>query len=320
MIAFYSPEYFLPLPEGHPFPMEKFPQAAALLQAECPDLLMDIPPPATEGELALVHSEEYLEKIRSGRLDGTERLKLGLPWSPDLFHRSALEAGGTVAAARAALQNGLAFNLAGGTHHASAGAGAGFCVFHDVAIAIRVMRREVGLERVMVIDTDAHQGDGTNAIFREVPSVRTYSIHVGRNYPSRKVPGTVDVELPRWVTGSEYLKALHGTLPEFLREPADLVFWITGVDLHAEDRFGQMRLGHADLAARDRAVAQWVLDLGVPVVVVYGGGYHRAPGMTARLHADTVRHVLEVAAPASPRAKGVGKAEEFRLFNRPASL
>lgn len=300
--------------------MEKFPQAAALLRAECPDLQLAIPPPATDGELALVHSDEYLTKVRSGHLDRVEAMKLGLPWSPELFARSALEAGGTVAAARAAWRDGLGLNLAGGTHHASAGAGAGFCVFHDVAIAIRVMRREVGLERVMVIDTDAHQGDGTNAIFREDPSVRTYSIHVGRNYPSRKVPGTVDVELTRWVTGPEYLEALEATLPAFLKESADFVFWITGVDLHAEDRFGQMRLGHADLAARDKAVAQWVLDLGVPVVVVYGGGYHRAPGMTARLHADTVRHVLEVAVPSLSGAKEVSNAEEFRLFKRPAGL
>ncbi|MFQ3670644.1 MAG: histone deacetylase [Verrucomicrobiia bacterium] len=300
MTAWFDPGYYLPLPEGHPFPMEKFPQAARLIAQECPNLPILSPPPVTAADLARVHCPDYLNRIQTGQLDRTEQLKLGLPWTPELYSRSALEAGGTLAAAHAALRDGLAFNLAGGTHHASPSAGAGFCVFNDVAIAILSLRAQLGPARVAIIDTDAHQGDGTHAIFTNDPLVRTFSIHVGRNYPSRKVPGTVDIELPRWVTGPEYLTTLQSTLPSFLQPGADLLFWITGADLHADDRFGQMRLGHADLTARDRLVTRHLLDLGRPLIVVYGGGYHRTPGMTARLHANTVRTIFRLATTSSP--------------------
>ena len=236
-----------------------------------------------------VHTNDYLEQIRTGSLDPRAALKLGLPACEALLIRSRLEVAGTLAATYAALTDGLACNLAGGTHHAFPDHGQGYCVLNDVAIAIRdlhVTRPEL---RVFVLDTDAHQGNGTHAIFAADRRVFTYSIHVGKNYPAVKTPGSLDVELPRYVEGADYLEQLEATLaPAFFDFAPDLVFWIAGADPHENDRFGQMKLTDADFAARDEHILGLVTRTRTPTAILYGGGYNRDREHTARIHAATV--------------------------------
>ena len=287
--CFYHPEFFLPLPTGHPFPMEKFPQAHDLLVAKNAPVQISPIAPASNRQLLRVHTSDYLLKLAHGTLNGTEVYKLGLPWQPRLLHRSSLETAATIAACHHALAHGMAANLAGGTHHAFPDRGLGYCVLNDVAVAVRDLHEARPALRVFVADTDAHQGNGTHAIFRGDDRVFTYSIHGERNYPSAKEPGNVDVGLPREVSGDDYLGALTDTLPAALDHfPADLVIWISGADVHEQDRFGQMRLTTEQMTNRDRLVVEWCLQRGLPLAVLYGGGYHREPGMTARLHANTI--------------------------------
>ena len=314
--CFYHPDFFLPLPPGHPFPMEKFPQAHDLLIAE--DAPVEITPiaPAPTRQLLRVHTSEYVRKLAHGALDRTEIHKLGLPWQPRLLHRSSLETAATVAACHHALTHRMAANLSGGTHHAFPDRGLGYCVLNDVAVAIRDLQAKDPTLRIFVADTDAHQGNGTHAIFRDDNRVFTYSIHGERNYPSAKEPGNRDIGLPRDVPGDEYLAALTETLPSALDHfPADLVIWISGADVHEHDRFGQMKLTTEHMAERDRLVIDWCLTRHLPLVVLYGGGYHRVPGMTARLHANTItlaatlftsqgRDERPARPPESPRTRG----------------
>lgn len=290
MKAFTSPRYFVPLPPGHVFPMRKFPDSAATLLAEGtladtidPGLIADV-------DLLRVHTPAYVGSIRSGLFNEVTARRLGLPPSPELSLRSHCAVAGTLAAARAALVDGIAANLAGGTHHAFADRGEGFCVFNDVAVAIRALQAEEPLLHAMVVDLDAHQGNGTHAILRGDPRVYTYSVHVGRNYPSVKEPGSEDVELPRWVSGGEYLERLHATLPAAVeRFEPDVVFYIAGVDVHADDRFGQMMLSTSDMGERDAFTIDLCRGWNIPTVVLYGGGYNKGEGMTTELHCQTVR-------------------------------
>lgn len=291
MRCFYHRDYFFPLPESHPFPMDKFWRSEALIRAAAPPGLRIVDAsPAPLEDLHRVHTAGYLEKIRRGALEPLEALKLGLPASESLFACSRLETGGTLLATEAALADGLAANLAGGTHHAHADRGLGYCVLNDVAIAVRSLHARRPSTRIFVVDTDAHHGDGTAALFSADPRVFTYSIHVGRNYPSIKPPGLLDVPLPRWVRGADYLDQLEATLPLALDEHRpELAFWLSGADPHEHDRFGQMRLTDADLASRDAFVLEnLVRRRGIPTVVLYGGGYNRDREHTARLHARTV--------------------------------
>jgi acetoin utilization deacetylase AcuC-like enzyme len=269
--------------------MEKFPRARDILVAGNTPIEIELVAAAPKRQLLRVHTSGYLQKLSEGTLDKTEVYKLGLPWQPRLLHRSSLETAATVAACRHALEHGMAANLAGGTHHAFPDRGLGYCVLNDVAVAIRDLHETQPDLRVFVVDTDAHQGNGTHAIFRGDGHVFTYSIHGERNYPSAKEPGDLDVGLPREVGGDDYLAALTSTLPAALDEfGADLVVWISGADVHEQDRFGQMRLTTEQMLARDRLVLSWCRGRNLPVAVLYGGGYHREPGMTARLHANTI--------------------------------
>jgi acetoin utilization deacetylase AcuC-like enzyme len=327
--CFYHEGYYFPLPAEHPFPMDKFWRSAALVRAATADsvchLLSDkrspsalspvVNSPVTDPEVChligdkrllpavtilavepapfaqilRVHTPDYLERIRTGALDHLAALKLGLPACEALLTRSRLEVAGTIAAARAALTDGLACNLAGGTHHAFPDHGQGYCVLNDVAIAIRELHAEDPALRVFVLDTDAHQGNGTHAIFAADSRVFTYSIHVGKNYPALKTPGSLDVALPRYVPGADYLEALESTLAPALHEfAADLIIWIAGADPHEHDRFGQMKLTDADLAARDHHILQLVTNADTPTAILYGGGYNHDREHTARIHAATV--------------------------------
>lgn len=288
--CFYDVGYYFPLPAEHPFPMDKFWRAEAMIRAaDLAHVSVRSMRPATSEQVGRVHSEDYLGKLRTGALDSVEALKLGLPAGEALLARSCLEVGGTLAATDAAWDDGVACNLAGGTHHAFPDRGQGYCVLNDVAVAIRHLHARAPELRISVIDTDAHQGNGTHAIFAHDPRVFTYSIHVGRNYPAVKTPGTLDVELPRYVPGSEYLQRLDDTLPHAVDGfRPNFVFWIAGADIHEGDRFGQMRLTNEDIAARDERVLEGVRRLHVPLVVLYGGGYNRDREHTARIHAQTV--------------------------------
>ncbi|HET7238556.1 MAG TPA: histone deacetylase [Terrimicrobiaceae bacterium] len=290
MRCFYHPDYTYPLPEKHPFPMDKFWRAEQIVRTECPNVRIQMVAPASVPQLMRVHTAGYLTTIRTGSLSREALVRLGLPPCEELLTRSRRETAGTVAAMWAALEDGLACNLAGGTHHAFPDRGQGYCVLNDVAIAIRDLHATDPGRRVFVIDTDAHQGNGTNEIFADDDRVFTYSIHVGRNYPAEKKPGSLDVELERYVVGADYLDRLGATLPSaFDRFAPDLAFWISGSDPHENDRFGQMKLSDADITDRDRAVLELVTDRRVPTVVLYGGGYNRDRVHTARLHANTVK-------------------------------
>jgi acetoin utilization deacetylase AcuC-like enzyme len=270
--------------------MDKFWRAEQIIRAECTKVGICLVEPAPVPQLTRVHTAGYLTTIRTGSLNREALVRLGLPPCEELLTRSRRETAGTVAAMWAALEDGLACNLAGGTHHAFPDRGLGYCVLNDVAIAIRDLHAVEPERRIFVIDTDAHQGNGTNEIFAADSRVFTYSIHVGRNYPAEKKPGSLDVELPRHVSGAEYLERLDATLPmAFERFAPDLAFWISGSDPHENDRFGQMKLTDADLAARDRAVLDLVTRARVPAAVLYGGGYNRDRVHTARLHANTVK-------------------------------
>lgn len=300
MRCFYHEEYFLPLPAGHPFPMEKFPEAHALLKN-----FVQVEPPATlaRHDFERAHTRAYLdavnfdieagERLGLGRYD---RNRLGLPAHPRLLHRSMLETAGTVSATLAAIEDGLAANLAGGTHHAFPDRGLGFCVLNDIAVAIEYLRANgKAFDHILIVDTDAHQGNANHAYFGHDAGVFTYSIHVGKNYPAKKEPGDHDVPLERYVSGADYLAALRASLPvAFAATEPDLIFWISGGDCHTDDRFGQMRLSTLDMATRDRVVLKLCRDFSAPTVVVYGGGYNRTKGVTGALHAQSIRLAAEI--------------------------
>lgn len=291
MRCFYSNELELELPAGHPFPMDKFRVSKDMLLDGGilkPEEIIEVSA-ANPFLLRRVHELDYIAKIESGLLDRKEQMLLGLPAGPRLFQRSTTEVEATRLACLAALEEGIGVCLAGGTHHAFREHGEGYCVFNDVAIAIRdLQERQPGI-KIMVVDTDAHQGNGTASLLANDPRVFTYSIHVGRNYPTRKVDGSLDIETVRYVEGEMYLKQLFTTLAGALDSFApDLVIWISGADNHRNDRFGQMHLSLKDIQRRDEVLLRAFIRNRIPVAVLYGGGYNRQPEFTAKLHRNTV--------------------------------
>ena len=294
----FHPDYFVSLPAAHPFPMAKYPMLHRIL---CEEGLLDgavvvEPAEAALDDLRLVHTGDYLEKLANGRLDAAEVRKLGVPWSGALWRRSRLAAQGTIDAARAALEDGLAGNLAGGTHHAFAAHGEGFCVLNDVAIAIRVLQRDGRIRRALVVDLDVHQGNGTAAIFADDPSVFTFSMHGERNYPLQKMRSTLDVGLADGASDDEYLSALESHLAPALASFApDLVFYLAGVDPAQGDRYGRLALTEAGIARRDRHVLETCRLRRIPAVITMAGGYAPTPERTAQLHAIVFREAMRVA-------------------------
>lgn len=248
------------------------------------------PEPLDAPVLALVHTPEYLAKLASSGLSASEQRRLGLPWSETLWQRSRLASAGTLLAARAALVDGLAGNLAGGTHHAFADHGEGFCVLNDVAIAIRKLQAERLVERAAVIDLDVHQGNGTASIFEADDSVFTFSMHGERNYPLAKMRSNLDVPLQDGAGDAEYLDSLQKHLPAVLDAAnADIVFYLAGVDVVAGDRYGKLGLSEQGLVHRDREVIATVCGRGAPLVIVLAGGYAATRERTAELHAHAFR-------------------------------
>jgi acetoin utilization deacetylase AcuC-like enzyme len=248
------------------------------------------PERARVDELELVHTPAYVRRFTRGELTPAEVRRIGFPWSEHLVERSYRAVGGTVAAARAALDDGVAVNLAGGTHHAFPDHGEGFCVFNDVAVAIRVLQRERRIARAAIVDLDVHQGNGTHAIFGGDASVYTFSMHGGRNYPFAKVPGCLDIELPDGTGDDAYLEALAPALPRVLAAArADLVVYLAGADAHEGDRLGRLALTFDGLARRDAMVIEACREVGLPVAITIAGGYGRDIADTLRVHLNTVR-------------------------------
>jgi len=248
-----------------------------------------VAPPARDEEILRAHCPAYLGRVVAGALSGAEQRAIGFPWTPQMVERSRRTSGATLAAARAALADGVAVNLAGGTHHAFRDRGQGFCVLNDSAIAARALQAEGLLGRVAVVDCDVHQGDGTAAIFRDDPTVFTFSVHGANNFPFAKEPGDLDVELPDGAGDREYLEALERGLREALeRARPQLAIYLAGADPYYDDRFGRLALTKQGLLERDRLVLERCRRAGVPVAVTMAGGYARDIDDTVEIHCHTV--------------------------------
>lgn len=301
MQAFHSDRFTLELPPGHTFPMAKYRLLRAAVEATLPAIRIGDALPASDGELALAHEPNYIDAVAEGLLSEAQQREIGFPWSPRMAERARRSVGATIAAARAALAEGVAANLAGGTHHARPGRGAGYCVFNDVAVAARLMQAERHRDerrslRVLVIDLDVHQGDGTADIFRDDPTVFTLSLHGAKNFPARKAKSDLDLELPDGCSDTEYLAALDGAITQvdgWMRTaPAGLAFYLAGADPHDGDRLGRLRLSFDGLAARDRRVFDAMRRRRWPVVVLMAGGYGRRIEDTVAVHRRTLEEAL----------------------------
>jgi acetoin utilization deacetylase AcuC-like enzyme len=297
MLAYHSDHFELPLPPGHPFPMAKYRRLRERVAAELPAVRLHEAPAASDGELALAHTPDYIARVLDGTLPAARQREIGLPWSPQLAERARRSVGATIAAARAALAEGVAASLAGGTHHARADRGGGYCVFNDVAVAARLMqaewaRQRRSLLRVAVIDLDVHQGDGTAAIFGDDASVCTLSLHGRHNYPARKERSDLDVALPDGCGDDAYLAALDAALAALWQRhgdaPPGLVFYLAGADVHAGDRLGRLALSAAGVAERDRRVLAACAGRGVALALTMAGGYGRDLDQTVALHLRTL--------------------------------
>jgi acetoin utilization deacetylase AcuC-like enzyme len=292
--AYTSDQFVLPLPAGHRFPMAKYSRLRERVKEELPDVRLVEPEAATTGQLALAHAPEYIDKVIGGRLDAAELRAIGFPWSPAMVERSRRSAGATIGACRTAAVEGIAVNLAGGTHHAQRDRGAGYCVFNDAAIAARVIQSDLAVTRrqtrVAIVDLDVHQGDGTAQILAGDASVFTLSLHGARNFPFRKQASDLDIALPDGTADAAYLTALDAALEELQRrfEP-QFIIYLAGADAHEDDRLGKLALTLDGMAARDRRVLDLAEQRGVPIAIAMAGGYGRDIEMTVAIHLQTVR-------------------------------
>jgi acetoin utilization deacetylase AcuC-like enzyme len=291
MKAFYCDRFVLPLPEGHRFPMDKYRllREGVLARGLVAPEDLNVPEEATDEQILRAHDGDYLRRVVAGELTREEVRRIGFPWSPTMVERSRRSAGGTIAACRAALEDGVAVNLAGGTHHAFRDRGEGYCVLNDAAIAARTLQAEGAVERVVVIDTDVHQGNGTAAIFQDDPTVFTFSIHGRNNFPFHKERSDLDVDLPDGTADAVYLAALEEGLERALAGPqADLAVFVSGADPHERDRLGRLKVSRDGLLARDRLVFDRCRRAGLPVAVVMAGGYGADVRETVEIHLQTV--------------------------------
>jgi acetoin utilization deacetylase AcuC-like enzyme len=275
----------LDLPPGHKFPVGKYGSIYERLARKHPDLML-LGTRASWEDLTLAHTPDYVRSVRGGTLSEGAVRRLGFPWSRALVDRSTRSVGGTLTALAWAIEHGAAGHIAGGTHHAFADRGEGFCVFNDIAVAVCVARRDHRVRRVAVVDLDVHQGNGTAAIFARDPDVLTLSLHGERNYPFRKETSTLDVALADGCDDAEFLAALDAALPAVERHAPDLVFFQAGVDPLAGDKLGRMGLTQAGLRARNERVFALAKRLRVPLVVTLGGGYHRRIEESVEAHAN----------------------------------
>ncbi|MGB3670585.1 MAG: histone deacetylase [Phormidesmis sp.] len=287
----YHPAYVTPLPAGHRFPMPKFQLLRDLLVSDLiitESQLYQPGAPSLEW-LQLVHDADYVQAYCNGTLDHKAQRRIGLPWSEGLVQRTCTAVGGTILTAKLALQYGIACNTAGGTHHAFPSYGSGFCIFNDLAIALKVLQAQNLIRTALIVDLDVHQGDGTAFIFKQDPSVFTFSMHCGVNFPGRKQQSDLDVALAENTEDEAYLAELRSHLPALLeRLQPDLVMYDAGVDVHKDDRLGKLALTDAGVFERDRTVLQTCKDGGYPVACVIGGGY--SEDMSALIYRHSLLH------------------------------
>lgn len=290
MDIFYCDHFVLPLPPEHRFPMAKYRLLRERVAGQLvpPNRLLE-PQPAADEDLLRCHTSEYVEKIKAGAVTPREMRRIGFPWSTHMVERSRRSVGGTIGACRSALRDGAGVNLAGGTHHAYAGHGEGYCVFNDVAVAARAMQSEGRVRRVLVIDCDVHQGNGTAAIFADDPTVFTFSIHGARNYPFHKEVSDLDVSLEDGAGDDIFLSKLErGLRTAFQSVSADLVVYLAGADPFEGDRLGRMCVSKVGLASRDHLVFDYCKRSGLPVAVVMAGGYAPRVEDIVDIHFETV--------------------------------
>lgn len=297
MRAFYSDQFVLPLPQGHRFPMAKYRLLREQLNHALPEVVLEVAPPASDGELALVHSPSYIQSVVQGRLSAGAQKEIGFPWSEAMVERSRRSVGATLMAARTALfaSEGVSANMAGGTHHAYADRGSGFCVFNDAAVAARLMQAEwarshVTPLKVAIIDLDVHQGNGSARIFANDDCVFTLSLHGARNFPFAKEISDLDVELADGCDDDAYLHTLDLALAELTsRFTPNLVIYLAGADPHEGDRLGRLKLSFDGLEARDRRVFDWAWSQRVPLAFCMAGGYGHKIEDTVRVQVNTYR-------------------------------
>ncbi|BCL75417.1 histone deacetylase [Jeongeupia sp. HS-3] len=294
MRIFRTDRFPLPLPEGHRFPAEKY-RLLYEAVADFADAEFIEAPRASDAELLSAHTPGYLHRLNTGTLSRAEERAIGLPWSAALVERSRRSTGATIAACRSALDHGCAASLAGGTHHAYADRGSGFCVFNDTAVALRLLLQEGAIKRALVIDLDVHQGNGTAAMLADAPILHTFSMHGAGNFPFQKERSDYDIELADGSGDDVYLDQLAHALPSlFAASWPDLVIYLAGADAYQGDRLGRLALSQQGLAERDAMVLTQCRRYGVPVAITMGGGYSVPIGETVAIHATTIRTALRI--------------------------
>jgi acetoin utilization deacetylase AcuC-like enzyme len=294
--VFYTPRYYAEIGQGHIFPIRKFELVRDQLLAEGtlhPDEIVE-PSPASLEDVLLVHTEDYVSRLRNGELTTKEIRRLGLPWSESLVRRSFYAVGGTLAATTASLTYGYSSNLAGGTHHSFADRGEGFCVLNDVAIAIRALRARKLIQRAAIVDCDVHQGNGTATIFAGDADTFTFSMHGANNYPLFKAQSTLDVELPDGTGDAAYLETLATHLPRVFASDPEIIFYLAGADPYEKDKLGRLALTIDGLRERDAYVLRECYEREVPIVTVMSGGYGKNIDDTVEIHCNTIRMVKEI--------------------------
>jgi acetoin utilization deacetylase AcuC-like enzyme len=294
--VFYSDHYTIPLPEGHRFPIEKYRllRFALLREGVARDDELHEPPLPSPDTLRLAHTHEYVEAVLNGTLSEFQIRKIGFPYSEALVKRSLATVGGALAAAEEALRNGVSGNLAGGTHHAFANSGEGYCVFNDLAVVTKYLLTVEKVRRVAIVDLDVHQGNGNATILGGRDDVFIFSMHGAKNYPFRKVPSTIDIDLPDGTSDKEFLSILKEYLPKVFAFKPDIVLYQAGVDPLKEDALGRLSLTHEGLQERDRLVLKECRKHGIPVSLALGGGYAKPIDLTVEAHVGTYKAVREV--------------------------
>jgi acetoin utilization deacetylase AcuC-like enzyme len=298
MRAYYSSQFVPQLPNGHRFPAQKYRRlyervraSGLVAEGDMHDAL-----PVSEADILRVHAPEYWEKVRLGTLSDREQRRIGFPWSPQILARTLRVSGGTLSTCRAALRDGVAVNLAGGTHHAHHDFGSGYCILNDSIIAARALQAEGAVRRVVILDCDVHQGDGSARLAQDDRSIFTFSIHGAKNFPFHKATSDIDIELPDGTEDAEYLAMVEeGVGRALAASGADLAIYIAGADPYVGDTLGKMAISMEGLARRDRLVLGLCREAALPVAVTMGGGYARDVDDIAAIHTETVRAAREIA-------------------------